>query len=98
MKRRTRKQWYEYHLGKSKNEERSHVYKKYADLIEAHEKICKVAIVRLSKLKASAPLLTRIADFWGADKLNHQKGPINIVITQGEDGRKRISQVLSTEA
>jgi 5-methylcytosine-specific restriction endonuclease McrA len=67
MKRRTRKQWYEYHINNAKEEEKSFVYRKYADVIDAHERILNEARERLAQAKMAAPLLARVSKFFGAD-------------------------------
>lgn len=67
MKRRTRKQWYEYHLAKAQEEERSPVYSKYAEAIETHNLICDETRTRLAREKESAPFLARVAEFLGID-------------------------------
>lgn len=67
MKRRTRKQWYEYHLLNAQREAQSYVYNKYSAAIDAHEDTCNEVRQRLAATKNQAPFFAKLLEFFGVD-------------------------------
>lgn len=67
MRRRTRKQWYQFHLEKSVKEAQLSVYKEYSESINRHEKICFEAKCQLEDSLKRAPVLARFSEFFGID-------------------------------
>lgn len=65
MKRRTRNQWYQYHLRKSQEAARSHVRSFHEPEIELAEAAYHKASRNLAESRATEPLISRMASWFG---------------------------------
>lgn len=65
MKRRTRKQWYQYHLNKSVGAVQAIVYEKYEAEIAQLEQLCSDVESALDIAISKAPLLSKVSEFIG---------------------------------
>ena len=67
MKRRTRKQWYQYHLNKSVHEAQAIVYQKYEAEITQLGHLCSDIESALKTALKNAPLLSKVSEFIGVE-------------------------------
>lgn len=71
-RRRTRKEWYEYHLFRAREAARAPVEERHAPLIEQAQTQVQAAQAGLRRARESLPLWDRFLDFFGSQTEHHR--------------------------
>lgn len=66
-RRRTARQWYQYHLGRSKRDAQERVERNFAPVLDKAEAELRVEQTRLSSARQGQPFLSRVLGFFGID-------------------------------
>lgn len=93
MKRRTRRQWYEYHLEQSQRAARSAVMSRFSAVVERAEQGLKNASTQLETAKKHEPFLSSILAFFGIDTSHHSLH-VQPIQTKVNQCQKQLSEIL----
>jgi len=93
MKRRTRRQWYEYHLEQSQRAARSAVMSRFSAVVERAEQGLKNASTQLETAKKHEPFLSSILAFFGIDTSHHSLH-VQPIQTKVRQCQKQLSEIL----